>query len=114
MRELARGPQRAGAAIPPPPLLTQPSQPPVVDEMGFEVEQPLSSPEPSPHNSPSHLQPETWENTTNPITFSNPAGSNPIFNSRPFIGPTQSNNLKLPKPGAPKVSSGIGAKIMAK
>ena len=118
MRDLARGPQRPGAAIPPPPLLTQPSQPPVVDEMGFEVERPLSSPEPSPpHNSSSHnVQPETWDNTSNPIVFSNPAAApNPIFNSsRPFIGPTQSSSLKSMKPGVPKVSSGIGAKIMAK
>ena len=105
MRDLARGPQRAGAAIPPPPLLTQPSQPPVLDEMGFEVERPLSSPEPSPHHSPSHVQPDTWNNT-------NPTTSNPIFNSRPFIGPTQSSSSL--KPGVPKVSSGIGAKIMAK
>ena len=107
MRDLARGPQRAGAAIPPPPLLTQPSQPPLLDEMGFEVERPLSSPEPSPHHSPSHVQPDTWNNT-------NPTTSNPIFNSRPFIGPKQSSSLKSTKPGVPKVSSGIGAKIMAK
>ena len=107
MRDLARVPQRPGAAIPPPPLLTQPSQPPVVDEMGFEVEQPLSSPEPSPSNSPSHVQ------SANPVVFSSKAVPNPIFNSKPLIGPTQSS-LKSIKPGAPKVSSGIGAKIMAK
>ena len=105
MRDMARGPQRPGVAIPPPPLLTQPSQPPVVDEFGFEVERPLSSPEPSPpHN---QVEPaDTWNNT-------NPTNS--IFNSRPFIGPAQSSSgLKSTQPGVPKVSSGIGAKIMAK
>ena len=120
MRDLARIPQRPGAAIPPPPLLTQPSHPPVVDEMGFEVERPLSSPEPSPTNSPSHVQLDSWDDGSNPVTFSKPAvtfskprAEKPVFNSKTFIGPTQ-GSWNSTKPSTTKDTSGIGAKIMAK
>ena len=120
MRDLARIPQRPGAAIPPPPLLTQPSHPPVVDEMGFEVERPLSSPEPSPTNSPSHVQPDSWDDGSNPVTFSKPAVTfskprveKPAFDSKTLIGPTQ-GSWNSTKPSTTKATSGIGAKIMAK